>query len=240
MTAPDLARALDALEVRHALANVARSGESLPLGPGAAIHGGPGLPLNRIYGLGFDPDDVRFLADGEAFLTSRGDPRQVEVTSHADPAFVRALGERGYRLARVMNQFVRPLGDDLPPVPPGPREASPEEWLAALDDDPPHPVMNLLTRRADTTFWVHEAGGAAIANATSSVFGPFAVLFAATTRAAHRGRGAQTALLAARLHAARAAGAGTAVVLALPGSVSARNIERAGFRLALVRLLFEG
>jgi GNAT superfamily N-acetyltransferase len=53
-----------------------------------------------------------------------------------------------------------------------------------------------------------------------------------TTLPAHRRRGVQTALLAARLSFARGADCSLAVVTADPGGSSARNVERAGFRLA--------
>lgn len=66
--------------------------------------------------------------------------------------------------------------------------------------------------------------------------GAFAWLGVAATRPAFRGRGAQQALLAARIEAARAAGARRLVTETgeRPGS-SYRNILRAGFREAYVR-----
>jgi hypothetical protein len=62
-----------------------------------------------------------------------------------------------------------------------------------------------------------------------------AALFSSSTRLPFRGRGIQNGLVVARLKAAASAGCTTASVLATPGSVSHRNLERAGFRVAYTR-----
>jgi len=63
-----------------------------------------------------------------------------------------------------------------------------------------------------------------------------ASFFSASTRPALRGRGAQTALLHARLSAAVTAGCDLAMVHTTPGTASQRNVERAGFQLAYTKL----
>ena len=50
-----------------------------------------------------------------------------------------------------------------------------------------------------------------------------------------RGRGAHTALIAARLRAAAAAGATLATVCARPGGESHRHLDRAGFTVGYTR-----
>ena len=65
-----------------------------------------------------------------------------------------------------------------------------------------------------------------------------AQLAGAATAPAHRRRGVQTALLAHRLQVAAAEGADLASVFVTPGSGSERNVQRAGFRLAGMRLTF--
>jgi GNAT superfamily N-acetyltransferase len=62
-----------------------------------------------------------------------------------------------------------------------------------------------------------------------------AVLGGASTIAAARGQGAQTALLQARLEYAAELGVELAMVVAAPGSSSQRNAERKGFRPAYMR-----
>ena len=63
-----------------------------------------------------------------------------------------------------------------------------------------------------------------------------ALLAGASTRPAWRGRGAQGALLRARLDYARAAGCDLAMMGAAPGSTSQCNAERQGFRVAYTRI----
>jgi len=62
-----------------------------------------------------------------------------------------------------------------------------------------------------------------------------AQLTGAATAPAHRRRGIQTALLAARLAAAAAAGCDVAVVTTQPGSKSQQNTQRQGFDLLYTR-----
>ncbi|MEV6878228.1 hypothetical protein [Amycolatopsis sp. NPDC051128] len=70
-----------------------------------------------------------------------------------------------------------------------------------------------------------------IAAAGMTIHGDVAVLGAASTLRAHRGRGAQPRLLRRRLQAAGEAGCTLAVATARPGSASAANLGRAGFHL---------
>ncbi len=74
------------------------------------------------------------------------------------------------------------------------------------------------------------AGGAAV-SADRGVCG----LFGASTLPTFRRRGVQSALLATRLAWAREKGCDLAVSIAQPGSISHRNIERNGFRVAYTR-----
>ena len=62
----------------------------------------------------------------------------------------------------------------------------------------------------------------------------------ASTRPAFRKRGVQTALLHARIDAARKAGCELALVVTAPGEDSQRNVERAGFRLAYTKVVVIG
>jgi GNAT superfamily N-acetyltransferase len=62
-----------------------------------------------------------------------------------------------------------------------------------------------------------------------------ALLCGAATLPAHRRRGVQTALLAARLRVAAEAGCDVAVVTTAPGSKSQENVQRQGFALLYAR-----
>jgi GNAT superfamily N-acetyltransferase len=69
-----------------------------------------------------------------------------------------------------------------------------------------------------------------IAAGAMTVHGDVAVVGGAATLPAYRGAGAQAALLRHRLAVAARAGCGLAVATAKPGSASAANLRRAGFR----------
>jgi hypothetical protein len=63
-----------------------------------------------------------------------------------------------------------------------------------------------------------------------------ALMAGASTIPSARGRGAQLALLERRLQDAFANGCDIAMMGALPGSISQRNAERHGFRIAYTRV----
>jgi GNAT superfamily N-acetyltransferase len=66
--------------------------------------------------------------------------------------------------------------------------------------------------------------------------GGVALLAGASTVPEGRGKGAQHALLEARLRFAREHGCDLAVINTAPGSASQRNAERHGFRIAYTRI----
>ncbi|KAL4799710.1 hypothetical protein BDV19DRAFT_384999 [Aspergillus venezuelensis] len=81
------------------------------------------------------------------------------------------------------------------------------------------------------------AGGAGLAY-LDTPFGQVAELYIDSTIPDFRGRGVQTALLKARLAEAKKHGIKSAVVNTRPGTGSARNIERVGFKLAYQKETF--
>jgi ribosomal protein S18 acetylase RimI-like enzyme len=77
--------------------------------------------------------------------------------------------------------------------------------------------------------------GIIVGGATMRMVGGVAQLTGAATAPAHRRRGAQTALLSARLADAAAAGCDVAVITTQPGSKSQQNAQRQGFDLLYAR-----
>ena len=84
--------------------------------------------------------------------------------------------------------------------------------------------------------YVAELDGRAVAAATMHMHEGVALMAGASTIPSARGRGAQLALLERRLHDAHADGCDIAMMGALPGSISQRNAERHGFRIAYTRV----
>jgi len=228
----------------------------VPLEGGAAVLARPGSPVNKVIGIALDgpPDEIALHRIEEAWR-ERGEPVRVELSSLADPEAAMWLTGRGYRLHGFEHVLVRELVE-LPPrggieidrVPDG------TTWLdvavegfahgdgsGAVVDEQTHDTVDDVLRdfiRADgfqrylALVDGHPAGAASLRFDNG-----IAIFSGATTLPRFRRRGVQQALLAERLHDAQAAGCELAVVTTAPGSVSQRNVEKHGFRLAYVRAI---
>lgn len=252
---------LAVLETRRQQAGLAEvAAEHRPVADGIAAFAGPGSWANLALGLGLDgPVPEPALDDLCAFYDERGVQARIEVLPQADPAFVRALGERGFRLERFENLWLRPLpaGEDLRAAlpfgwPPGvevrPVGEGDEEVFVEVSSSgfraPGQPLsdadrgvaLRMLAhpRVISLLAWVD---GAPAGAASAEARGPASGLFGATVLPAWRGRGVQQALMAARLEAVRARGAKVACIESPPGGPTERNARRLGFQLAGTKVL---
>ena len=219
-----------------------------------------GRKLNHVTGLGMQgPVAADALASLEAAYAARGLGVEIDLCPHAGKDVLALLGRRGYAVNAFSNTYARTLDDvpDRAPVAAGievlqgaaadalfveasiagftlQAEQRPRELLAAL--------ARIAHARADTTLFVARVDGRVAGSAGLSVaetpLGRIGELYVASTVPEFRGRGVQTALLQARLVAAKAAGCALAVVMARPANTSARNTERAGFALAFTKATF--
>lgn len=263
-TAARIERAECGLLVEHAQAIAAAHGPGRvyfqSLAGGVAMHSGPGSPLNKVAGLGFGGlvSDAE-LGPVERVFAERGAAVQVELADLGDPAVAKHLTQRGYALVGHENV----LGLRLPAAVTwgtgGEIEVSGceadafESWLetvsaafASADDQgvSPHEttaqdVLREILRDARSVAtmrrYVARRGGLMIGGASMRVADGVAHLCGAATLPAHRRRGAQSALLAARLRDAAALGCDLAVVTTAPGSKSQENAQRRGFALLYTR-----
>ena len=94
----------------------------------------------------------------------------------------------------------------------------------------------VLTGRDGATSFLAELDGEIIAAGSLILSGGVALLAGACTVPEGRGKGAQLALLQARLQYGLAQGCDLAMMCAAPGSASQRNAERHGFRIAYTRI----
>jgi GNAT superfamily N-acetyltransferase len=227
------------------------------VGGGYAIFSGEDFPVNRAVGLGLqglvNPAELDRV---EQFYSRHNLPPRVDLCPLADLSLLILLGCRGYRLESLYSVLVYPLTDGAASVawPESIRisQAEPEEarlWLTTVaqgfeeSESPPPETLDILAPNfySDHTTayfaWIEgqPAGGAAMLIHEGVV-----ELGGASTRPAFRQRGVQTALVQARLAAARAQGCDLAMALTLPGTVSQRNLERAGFRLAYTKMVLAG
>jgi GNAT superfamily N-acetyltransferase len=96
--------------------------------------------------------------------------------------------------------------------------------------------MQVHAANPDTLAFLAEVDGHPAAAGALFLHEGVALLAGASTIPQFRRRGAQLALLEARLDHAKQAGCDVAMMGAAPGSGSQRNAERAGFRIAYTRL----
>jgi GNAT superfamily N-acetyltransferase len=250
------------LELTEALANQAFVNARAALYPGVgacwlqvadgyALFDGVGSPLTQAFGLGLSQTLTESdLAHIEDFFDARGADTVIELSPLADPMLLSWLSARGHipvEHTSVMYRAVDPLDTGRPTGSVEVRRVelaeltewaslSAEGWSASAELSAFVRDMALVTAHANGTHcFVAETDGTMIATAALVLQSDVALLAGASTLPAHRGRGAQTALLAARLRFAREAGIALAMMGAAPGSTSQANAERQGFRIAYTR-----
>ncbi len=219
-----------------------------------AMFDGVGSPLTQTFGLGMsEAPDPAMLDVLEAFFLERGAAVEHEVSPLALGAPLALLSGRGYVPIELTSVMCRPAAglDDqgrgpatLPARPiddttdPGIwADASADGWSEFPEIVPfVREIGAVYTHTANARCFVAEAGGVIAATGVVAMHEGIAVLAGASTRPAYRRRGAQLALLGARLHHARTAGCDVAMMCARPGSASHRNAERHGFRVAYTRI----
>lgn len=209
----------------------------------------PSPTMNRVVGLpGGQPLADETLAQIRQFFRQRGIPRfWLHAWNTPDSAVLHdSLLAHGCTRRGAWGQFELALAGLSPPAPASClniRLATADEYGLAgqiLSDSFGMPLLTpwmagLAGRPAWQVFFACDEDGTPVATGTLLIDGAQAWFGMGGTLTAARGRGAQQALLAARLAAARAAGCVMASVeaeAAEPGehSISLNNILRAGFR----------
>jgi GNAT superfamily N-acetyltransferase len=256
-----LARRLELHEgygIAHSTATLARQqphiGSTFERVAGAyVIYAGQDSPISRTIGLGMQGavklDEIEQV---EEFYRSRASKVQIDLCPLADESLKELLNERGYKLGEFNNSWVRFLADykETERVADG---VVVRETTAGDEDAWIRSVSGGFAEREDlmagelevATIFFHEpetrcflslvdgqpAGGGAM-----FIHEKIVGLFSGSTLPFARGRGAQTALIHARLRAARQAGCDLALTKTLPGNTSQRNMQRAGFHLAYTKV----
>jgi GNAT superfamily N-acetyltransferase len=220
---------------------------------GTAVFAGADSPLTQAVGLGMngvvDEEEVDRLED---FYRQHGALVNVEFCPHADDSLRQAFARRGYTLIEQGNVLVQELparhalaqrADEVRV-----RQAEPGELdeLARvvtrgfIPEGAPSPpeltaVFTVFCHMLMVTAFVAEIDGRMIGGGGAAVRDDVVSLFATSTVSEARGRGAQSALIQARLSFGATMNCELATVGALPGSTSHRNLERCGFRVAYTR-----
>jgi ribosomal protein S18 acetylase RimI-like enzyme len=217
---------------------------------GHMIFAGLGSPIGRATGVGLDRAFTAGDLDHiEQFYRAHHAPAQVDLCPMHRPEVFEMFKERGYAIAELNNVLYRKLDaqEKFPPPPPGCeiRRSLLEEADTAgsivegafFPDGAPEAFRGLIAPfyQIDRALaFVASIDGKLVACGTGLVIPEHRVfaLCGAGTLAEFRGRGLQTALLRARMAAAVEAGSEYAVVVTQGGTISQRNAERLGFRVA--------
>ena len=218
-----------------------------------AMFDGVGSPVTQTFGLGlFEAASDEDLGRIEEFFRGRGSPAYHEVSPLADPQTFTLLSGRGYEPFEFTSVMFRPLrpGADVKSrrgAGVGVRLVGPEEhelwaqtaargWSESEElSDFILGLSRVSAKREAGLSFLAELDGRAVATGALSICEGVALLAGASTVPEARRRGAQLALLDARLAYAAAHGCDLAMMCALPGSASQRNAERQGFRIAYTR-----
>lgn len=234
-----------------------------PISGGVAVYSGPESPINKLIGIGFEPDiDESKLRLVEDSFAERGAKLQAEVSTLADPHVHEMLCTRGYVLQGFENVLGRPLGladlsaepitsEDVQGVPPAdmPVWASllvdgfqhPDEQGVAGEPLPPRDVIErIICDMSDVPSmrrYVVHVQGAMVAGASMRIDDGVAQLAGSATLREFRRRGLQTALIRSRLIDGVRLGCDVAVVTTSPGSRSQQNLQKQGFHLLYSRAL---
>lgn len=216
-----------------------------------AMFDGPNSPMTQTFGLGlFQPFLAREFEQVEEFFDARGAPTWHEVSSFVPRETLGLLGARGYTPIEASTVLVRPtaqpssadgggitvrsIAEDEAPVW---RRTAAQGWgaespeLGAFVES----LGAVIARTRGVTCFLAEVDGTPVAAGALNITNGVALLAGASTIPAARRRGAQLALLEARLAFAASRGIDLAMIVTQPGSASQRNAERRGFRPVYTR-----
>jgi len=224
-----------------------------------AMFDGAESPLTQTFGLGLaglpTESDMEAI---EAFFGERGAPVFHEVSPVAGADLMAVLNRRGYEAFECTNVLVRPIGGGAAALARGPlAEGAATLAVRLVESDPGdewaktsargwgevpglegfmRDIGPITARRRGAHRFLADIDGRPVAAALLSIEGDVALLAGASTEPAARRKGAQLALLDARLRYAARRGCTLAMMCAMPGSGSQRNAERHGFRVVYTRI----
>jgi GNAT superfamily N-acetyltransferase len=226
----------------------------MEIGGGIAAYAGADSPITQAIGVGLKGKvSDEELDQLEEFFRSRGAAVALETCPLVDISLYETLAKRGYQLTEVSNVLVRDLKAatasefDVKSLAVAVRPVAAAEadlWTRTVAQGfaETHPVtpsllgvMSGFFHRANACSYLAFVDGEVAGGGAAAAHEGVGGLFGASTLPAFRRRGVQTALLAARLAWAREQRCDVAVSITQPGSISQRNIERFGFRVAYTR-----
>lgn len=245
-----LARRIEAAHAQSARAYAAGANIESIAG-GWAIFQQPDSPITQAIGIGMHGAVQAAELDRlEAFFHSRGSAALIDLCTLADASVLGMIQERGYTVREISNVLARRLNREerfAMPAGLGAQAAGADDlrgWarltiqgFSGQDNVPEEQVDLFACADPAPQAWFGLVEGSRVATAAMAVHERMATLLGDATLAPARGRGLQLALIRQRLKAAAEMGCDLATASVVPGSVSHRNYERAGFRLVYARVM---
>jgi GNAT superfamily N-acetyltransferase len=231
-----------------------------PFAGGKAVFAGPGSSMTHAVGVGLKgPVSSDELEQMEEFFRSRGAACVIDLCPLADASVLAFAQCRPYRVAEFNNVMVRRIepGELFTPCPGIEEIASDEQegWSRVICQGFAEymPVTEEMIAMMSATCnvcrcWLArlpaarlddspaESGTTSGAGAAMGIRDGIAFFYGDATLPQARRQGLQAGLIRARLQAAQYSGCDLAMACVLPGSISHRNYERAGFQLFYMRV----
>jgi GNAT superfamily N-acetyltransferase len=219
------------------------------------VFDGVDSPCTQTFGLGlFAELTPTALDEIERFFLDRGAPVYHEVSPFAGIAALELLCDRGYKPFELTSILYCPIAaessantaaadEQITVRVTGPDEARLWNEVSTRGWTHDHPELiefmselgAISSARTGCVCFLAEIDGHAGAAGALNIHEGIALFGGAATAPEMRRRGLQTALLHERMKYAREHGCDLAMMGALPGSNSQRNVERQGFRIAYTR-----
>jgi GNAT superfamily N-acetyltransferase len=221
-----------------------------------AMFDGPVSPVTQTFGLGLFAETTPADLDRiESFFQERGAPVCHEVSPLAGVPIMDLLSRRGYRPVEFTSVMYKPLTPSPDSRSPDPRlrtrrmiEGEEDLWsrISARGwmEQPEWTEFllsggRMIAASEGSLGFFAELDGAPVATGVLRCHEGVALFGGASTIPEARNRGAQRALLEARMKTAVSQGCDLAMMCAQPGSGSQRNAERHGFRIAYTRIKWQ-
>ena len=225
----------------------------IEVGGAFAMFDSIGSPLTQTFGLGvFEDATSENLDELEAFYKDRDSDVFHEVSPMTDQSLMGLLSDRGYRpveMTSVMYQELRDfnskaeLNSEIKTRIVENSEADLWAKTAAAGWATVHESLEefmlgfgkIAARTSGGHPFIADLDGRPIAAGGFQIFDDVCILAGASTVPEFRRKGAQNALLQARLQFAIDRGCSLAMMCALPGSQSQKNAQKNGFNIAYTR-----
>ena len=225
----------------------------IEVGGAYAMFDGIGSPLTQTFGLGiFEDVTEAHLDELERFYRERESDTFHEVSPMTDQSLMALLSDRGYRPIELTSVMYRELSREVEVQSSNPdllarridgseadlwAETAAAGWSSEGEElaEFIKQFGKIAARTAGGHPFVAELDGRPVAAGGLQIYDDVCILAGASTISDARRKGAQNALLQARLKYAFENGCNFAMMCALPGSQSQKNAQKNGFHIAYTR-----